>query len=391
MLDIWSLARQQYLGESQKRTARQQESATSCASLMSNWLRLDRSDSQTSDTRLVICGSRNCGKTSMILRFLNRNEDAKSTIALEYTYGRRNRGKVGFPLISYYIVQVKDVGHIWELGGGTNLCNLLQIPLSGNYIQQCSIMIVIDLTAPYDMWNTFYTLLDKARIIVDNAMRQFLKKSSDSYEAFMIDRKTIFKEHKDAKYIDPFPIPLILLGAKYDEFQNFEPQQRKNICKFLRFMAHANGATLAMSSTKMESLVTKARILISSVVFGTTAPKTICTDHNKPLSVPRGADSLMDIGAPPLINTSLSLVGATNPRDIWREAFLELFPPKEKHNEVEGNPAEDMQHKEPEIDELIEQRTRELEQYMRHRKDRAALEAKMQQVNHHQNEVLGNL
>uniref|UniRef100_A0A8R1XZ01 Cytoplasmic dynein 2 light intermediate chain 1 n=2 Tax=Onchocerca TaxID=6281 RepID=A0A8R1XZ01_ONCVO len=357
MLDIWSLARQQYLEESRKR----QQTATSYTNLIG-------SDSQTSDTRLVVCGSKNCGKTSVILRFLNRNDDAKSTIALEYTYGRRNRGKV------------KDVGHIWELGGGTNLCNLLQIPLSSNYIQQCSLMIVIDLTAPFDIWNTFYTLLDNARIIVDNAMEQFAKTLPDSYEAFMTDRKAAFTEHKDAEYIDIFPIPLILLGAKYDEFQNFEPEQRKNICKFLRFMAHMNGATLAMFSNKMENLLIKVRALISSVVFGTTAPKTICTDHNKPLSVPRGADSLMDIGAPPLINSSISLIGARNTRDIWHEAYLELFPAKEKPDERENNPTENVQHREPEIDELIEQRTRELEQYMRHKKDRAALEAKAQRM-----------
>ncbi|CAG9530736.1 unnamed protein product [Cercopithifilaria johnstoni] len=371
MLDIWSLARQQYLEESRKRTMRQQETATSYANFI-------ESDSQTSDTRLVICGSKNCGKTSMILRFLNRNEDAKPTIALEYTYGRRNRGKL------------KDVAHIWELGGGTNLCNLLQIPLSSNYIQQCSIMIVIDLTAPYDMWHTFYNLLDNARVIVDNAMQQFIRSSSDSYEAFLVDKKAAFKEHKDAEYIDPFPIPLILLGAKYDEFQDFEPEQRKNICKILRFMAHMNGATLAMFSSKMEDLITRVRVLISSVVFGTAAPKTICTDHNKPLSIPRGADSLMDIGAPPLTNSSLSLIGATSARDIWHEAYLELFPAKEKHNESEDNSAENVHHREPEIDELIEQRTRELEQYMRHKKDRAALEAKTQRMVYHHNEVLGN-
>ncbi|KAM3716648.1 Cytoplasmic dynein 2 light intermediate chain [Dirofilaria immitis] len=364
MVDIWLLARQQYLEESQKRTARQYQNATSYinpAAIVAG------SNLQTSDTRLVVCGSKNCGKTSMILRFLNRNEDIRPTIALEYTYGRRNRGKV------------KDVGHIWELGGGTNLCNLLQIPLSSNYIQQCSLMIVIDLTAPFDMWDTFYTLLDSARIIVNNAMQQFIKTSPDK------------KGIQDAEYIDLFPIPLILLGAKYDEFQNFEPEQRKNICKFLRFMAHTNGATLAMFSNKMENLIIKVRALISSLVFYTPAPNTICTDHNKPLSISRGVDSLTDIGAPPLISSSVSHFGATNLRDIWREAYLELFPVKEKHNEKEDNPTEDVHYREPEIDELIEQRTRELEQYIRQKKDRAALEAKTQRMDFRQNEILRNL
>ncbi|VDO41258.1 unnamed protein product [Onchocerca flexuosa] len=130
----------------------------------------------------------------------------------------------------------------------------------------------------------------------------------------------------------------------------------------------------------MENTMIKIRALISSVVFGTTAPKTIGTDHNKPLSVPAGADSLMDIGAPPFINPSASLIGATSTRDIWHEAYLELFPAKEKHKERENSPTENVQYREPEIDELIEQRTRELEQYIRHKKDRAALEAKAQRM-----------
>lgn len=57
-------------------------------------------------------------------------------------------------------------------------------------------IIVVDLTAPYDMWNTFHTLLDNARVVVDNAMQQLFERLSDSYESFMVDRKAAFKEHK---------------------------------------------------------------------------------------------------------------------------------------------------------------------------------------------------
>uniref|UniRef100_A0A915Q4X4 Uncharacterized protein n=1 Tax=Setaria digitata TaxID=48799 RepID=A0A915Q4X4_9BILA len=133
-----------------------------------------------------------------------------------------------------------------------------------------------------------------------------------------------------------------------------------------------------MFSNKMENLAVRLRVLISSVLFGTAPPKIICTDHNKPLCIPYGADSLMDIGAPPLINASFSLMRATNPREIWREAYLELFPTKEAQNENENDLIEDIQYKEPEIDELIEQRTKELEQYMQHKKDRDALQARIE-------------
>lgn len=40
-----------------------------------------------------------------------------------------------YTVIKHEELQVKDIAHIWELGGGTSLCNLLQIPLSSNYIQ----------------------------------------------------------------------------------------------------------------------------------------------------------------------------------------------------------------------------------------------------------------
>ena len=32
------------------------------------------------------------GKTSMILRFLERDEPSKPTLSLEYTFGRRSKG-----------------------------------------------------------------------------------------------------------------------------------------------------------------------------------------------------------------------------------------------------------------------------------------------------------
>ena len=52
------------------------------------------------------------------------------------------------------------------------------------------------------------------------------------------------EEHPDKDIIRPFPLPLIILGGKYDEFQNFDPEKKKIICKALRFFAHYRGASL---------------------------------------------------------------------------------------------------------------------------------------------------
>ncbi|VDM99238.1 unnamed protein product [Thelazia callipaeda] len=364
MVDIWSLAREERLQESKKRA----ESSHNA---------LIGDDLPARDAHLIICGSKNCGKSSMVMNFLNRNdEDCRPTIALEYTYGRRNRGKV------------KDVAHIWELGGGTVFSNLLGVPLSADNVLKCSLMIVIDLTTPSEMWDTFYTFIDGCRITVENAQQELLKTSQQ--ESLVKKREIKLKDEQaclsvkfraslaDSEYVDSFAIPLILIASKYDQFQNFEPEIRKNVYKFLRFMAHTNGATLATFSTKMENLAIRSRALISNIVFGTTAQKMICTDHNKPISVPCGSDCLADIGAPPRFNASSSFTEMRNIRDLWHRAFLEHFPSKNTDSKVESDPLEDDRFREPEIDEMIFQRTQELEQYQRYKRDRTALESQTQ-------------
>ena len=51
---------------------------------------------------LVILGSKGVGKTSLIHRFLERDEAAKQTLALEYTFGRKTNQN---------LVKVKDISN----------------------------------------------------------------------------------------------------------------------------------------------------------------------------------------------------------------------------------------------------------------------------------------
>ncbi|VDK49801.1 unnamed protein product [Gongylonema pulchrum] len=80
-------------------------------------------------------------------------------------------------------------------------------------------MIVIDLTAPFEIWNTYYTLLGDAQKIAMDALRDLSGRSPGLYDTFINNSKMRFKDHQDAELINPFPIPLVLVGAKYDEFQ----------------------------------------------------------------------------------------------------------------------------------------------------------------------------
>uniref|UniRef100_A0A673UXA7 Cytoplasmic dynein 2 light intermediate chain 1 n=1 Tax=Suricata suricatta TaxID=37032 RepID=A0A673UXA7_SURSU len=70
-------------------------------------------------------GSKNGGKTTIILRCLDRDEPPKPTLALEYTYGRRAKGH-NIP---------KDIAHFWELGGGTSLLDLISTPITSDTLR----------------------------------------------------------------------------------------------------------------------------------------------------------------------------------------------------------------------------------------------------------------
>ena len=52
------------------------------------------------------------------------------------------------------------------------------------------------------------------------------------------------KEHPDFPKTEPFPVPLVILGGKYDVFQDMESEKKKTVCKALRFMAMHYGASL---------------------------------------------------------------------------------------------------------------------------------------------------
>jgi dynein light intermediate chain 2 len=71
------------------------------------------------ETTLLFVGNCNSGKTSLILKFLERDEVPKPTIGLDYTFGRRSKAS-----------NVKQIANIWEVGGRTLLTDLISLPIT---------------------------------------------------------------------------------------------------------------------------------------------------------------------------------------------------------------------------------------------------------------------
>ncbi|CAJ0570178.1 unnamed protein product, partial [Mesorhabditis spiculigera] len=175
---------------------------------------------------------------------------------------------------------------------------------------------------------------------------------------------------KDKDMISAFPIPLAFIGAKYDEFQNFESEDRRQIVKVLRFFAHYYCADLLFYSSKMENLTVRGRALTGHLAFGTANNKGMITDHSKPIFVAHGEDSFEEIGPPPQLKNALANLRTSNLLSMWRDAFDEIYKQKELNLEQEADNSSDALFAEKAIDKYIEQKNRDLELYIRQRRER---------------------
>lgn len=311
--------------------------------------------SSCEESAVFLIGSKNSGKTSIILRFLDRDEPPKPTVALEYTFGRRAKG--------HNIA--KDVGHIWELGGGTWLSKLMDIPINPSTLMHTTLFLVLDLSNPHELWFTMENLMSDAKARLEEAINE--AKRTDPYIKDKLKRRALERVgegNEDKNMMDLFLLPLVIVGSKYDIFQDFDSEKRKVICKTLRFLALIHGASLQFFSVKQEQLVTKMRSIVSHHLFSTTTGKSLQVDHNKPLSIPTGHDSLQQIGTPPISDSEIGKVQARTPMELWKVAFCGYFKQMSTNNPVMvDDPAKDPQFAESGIDVLRAQKDEELERY----------------------------
>jgi len=326
----------------------------------------DEMEDKSEEKNLLILGNKNCGKTTLVLRFLDRDEIPKPTTALEYTFGRRAKGHNS----------LKDVGHIWELGGGALLSKLIDVPINSQNIMDTSVVLTVDLSAPNDIWVTMEVLLSYLTNRVEICLTEAARRDSQLWEKVKANtRERLGGDHPDIDMMEPFRIPLVIIGTKFDLYQELDPEKKKVIAKTLRFMAHTYGASLYFTSVKIESSVNKVRSTISSLVFGTQVNKaTSQVDHGKPLVIPAGSDSLQNIGTPPISDDDIGSIPARNPVELWKHAFCKYFPQNAIRNKPQDDPSKDVQFSEPVIDKLRLEKDNELERY------RKASERKMREL-----------
>ncbi|XP_051154726.1 cytoplasmic dynein 2 light intermediate chain 1 isoform X2 [Leptopilina boulardi] len=291
---------------------------------------------ETHERSIILLGSQGVGKTTMIYRFLDKDDTPKSTIAMDYSFGR----KAGKSLI-------KDVIHVWEVGHLSS--SLISAAMIGSTLihspHHVTIMIMLDLSKPEMIWSS----LEESLSVVRSAMKM-------SYNEKLIEsmnNRRIREKRKDTeKSVDPFPMRLCIIGGKYDEFKEFDSTKKGLIGRILRATAHALGATLHFHSSKDSALVRRTKDLLSFYGFGSQTLKGNCADYEKPLTIIGGTDSFMAI--------ELDLPGRLLNLEKIKQIFISRIPQGTREEIKLDDPANHPSFSEPIIDRLKNQREEEI-------------------------------
>ena len=220
---------------------------------------------RNTDTYTLVVGSKDSGKSCLIQQFLGKEEGVKPTVALEYQFARRPRAGSGN--------NAKDISHIWELGGGSssggssssssssssspspstspgNLRELVAVPLKHS-VGSAVVVIVIDTNSPNNAVPALNRWLRDVRSTVDSECVKFRKEDAAGGKA--MDGRASSRlppDHPDRGLVDPCPVPLVIVASKFDALKAKDTSGRRALLQALRFLAHANGATLVTASTK---------------------------------------------------------------------------------------------------------------------------------------------
>ncbi|XP_046587099.1 cytoplasmic dynein 2 light intermediate chain 1 isoform X1 [Neodiprion lecontei] len=294
----------------------------------------------THERSIIIIGSKGVGKTTMVYRFLEKEESPKATIAMDYSFGR----KAGKSL-------VKDVVHVWEVGPLTS--SLLSAAMTGSALthspHHTTLLMMLDLSKPEELWAT----LEECLTIARSAMRMSF---DDNAIKALRDCRKRENNPKNETYegeTEPFPLKLCIVGGRYDEFKEFNSDRKQLIGRALRAAAHALGAGLHYHSCRDTSLVRRAKDMLSHYGFGSQLTKGVCIDYEKPLLVPVGLDSFTQIG--------LNFGQGRNAHilESIKQMYVTHIPQTTKENENPQDledPANDPNFREPIIDRLRAQR-----------------------------------
>lgn len=319
------------------------------------------------DTNVLFVGSKGCGKTTLINKFLRKDDGVvpKPTTALEYTHAKREEAKV-----------VK-VAHLWELGGGAQLNSLMDVVITPENIHTVMVVVVVDLADAPGVFASVHYWLNKVKKRVGECFQKMQQRGSTT-PGKMIQRmqKRFGETHPDleSNRVTVIGIPLLVVATKYDAFRDEGSEYAKVMGKTLRHFAHSFAAALVYMNHKDDREVSKYRALLNHLVFGSplSGEKLLQVDHHQPLLVWAGKDQFDKIGPPQGVTRSSGFVSCGSEEyDRWKAPFETIFVAKEGAADAAGKDVlfdpHDLNYAEPLVDSMRSVKNDELEQYRQSR------------------------
>eukprot|EP01029_Cantina_marsupialis_P025222 TRINITY_DN66489_c0_g1_i1.p1 TRINITY_DN66489_c0_g1~~TRINITY_DN66489_c0_g1_i1.p1 ORF type:complete len:308 (+),score=51.21 TRINITY_DN66489_c0_g1_i1:52-975(+) len=189
------------------------------------------------ESYILVVGSKGSGKTTHIAHFLSSGggpENPKSTTALEYKYGRR------------VVSTKKQLVNVWELGGGTSLKDLSNIPLIPQRLPTAAVCIVLNLEKPGSIINSLAFWLQVVRERASTVFADIEKNKPQVAEELRqkIQRPYVNNVDMKAGLLDLSYVPMVVVLTHHDEFVKEDPVKRKVLLQAVRFMCHTFGASL---------------------------------------------------------------------------------------------------------------------------------------------------
>ena len=327
------------------------------------------------ETFILFVGDKQCGKTTAQNFFLNpaKDDTPKPTVALEYTYGRRS---------SNNSLQ-KDIAHIWELGGGKKLADLIKVPMSLERFLNFHVVICIDLSKPSKCFDSLKMWMEIINKRIEECMAQ-LERSRKGKKILQEIRERLdskYKSHPDSSIVNPSPVPITIVCTKYDLFANEDPAKRKVLLGAIRYLAHVNGYSVYCTSRKHSALKQLFQKFMSYTCFKHpptfNAAKRNQTDVSKPLVINASYDLLKKMVMPQGMQQNDNSTMVINK---WKESIQSssIFPKDEFEEEMDDvltytNDSENF--KEEKIDAGRSVMDEKLAQYKREAERKARIEA----------------
>lgn len=240
---------------------------------------------------------------------------------------------------------------MWELATSKCVNEMIRVPLAPERVLNGALVLVLDLSAPGDVVPYLIKWLHTLYKSVHDVLKIKEKNPVDKFAVDKLKQNAMARygsSHPDKEEVTPMPLPLLILGNKYDAFRDEDSVKRKGVVQAVRYLAHMYGATVLFTSTKDKNLATQFRSVMKNFAFrapgSNKGSKEV--DLAKPLFVPAGADLFEDIGMPKTATRRQDFSKDQHEERAkqWKKIASEYYPPSGEV--VDANQEEELDTKE---------------------------------------------